>query len=137
MKTHKNILVADDDAAISRLLEAIIKREGFNVLSCRNGEEVLKELKSQKTIDLIICDELMPLGKGSEIAEFLKQEVGYSTIPFILLSAEENPRHFTDLMTRRIIDVYLPKPVNQKQLMAIINLCLHQHSQNYQFTPRE
>ena len=48
-----NILVAEDDKHARKLLETVLKREGYHVFTVENGKKVLEILASQH-IDLIV-----------------------------------------------------------------------------------
>lgn len=119
-----SILVADDDTAILNLAKAILKREGFIVESCTNGEEAIVAIKA-KRFDLVICDETMPKATGTTVAEFLRQNPETKHIPFILISAEHNSRHFTDLLNQGTINLFLPKPYSPNLLINMAQ-CLTQ-----------
>jgi CheY-like chemotaxis protein len=63
--TGKRILVVDDDLAIRVLLNAVLKRLGFEVELAEDGESALLHLRS-KTFDLILIDLMMPRMNGYE-----------------------------------------------------------------------
>jgi CheY-like chemotaxis protein len=68
--TPATILVADDDAAIRRLLGRALREEGYTVLSAATGGEALEQ--ACLAPDLLIADLVMPPGGGLELAERLR-----------------------------------------------------------------
>lgn len=60
-----NIIVADDDPEIRRLLKFLLKLEGYNVMVARDGNEVLEHARFRK-IDALITDIIMPGKEGIE-----------------------------------------------------------------------
>ncbi|MBQ4560816.1 MAG: response regulator transcription factor [Clostridia bacterium] len=82
MTDKKNILIADDDAEIREVLELLLTGEGYNVISCADGEEVLAS--ASDNIDLYILDIGMPGMTGLKAATLLRRE--YDT-PIIFLTA--------------------------------------------------
>ena len=56
----QQILVADDDPAILRLVKAIVEKEGFVVISARDGREAYKLLASGEPFVAAIFDVVMP-----------------------------------------------------------------------------
>lgn len=63
-------LVVEDDEPVCRLVERILSRNGYTVLSAHNGEEALDFLgRHPLEIDLLITDVVMPGMSGIEIAE--------------------------------------------------------------------
>lgn len=126
MYTQENlsILIADDDAAILHLGKAILTKEGFTVETCTNGEEAIVALRA-KIFDLVICDETMPKASGTVVAEYLRHNQETKHIPFILISAEHNSKHFTELLKNGIINLFLPKPYSPTLLINMTR-CLIQ-----------
>ncbi len=82
MTDKKNILIADDEAEIREVLELLLTGEGYNVISCADGEEVLSS--ASENIDLYILDIGMPGMTGLKAATLLRKE--YDT-PIIFLTA--------------------------------------------------
>ena len=67
------ILIIDDDYRIRNLFRMWLEREGFDVFEAENGMEgmVIQRLNS---MDLIICDLIMPVQEGIETITQLKNE---------------------------------------------------------------
>ena len=68
---QKNILVADDDRAVLDLLEEILKREGYRVLTVSNGIEAVEAAK-RNSIDVAVLDIKMPFMDGIEALKGIK-----------------------------------------------------------------
>src|ERR1700687_3524079 len=66
------ILIADDDAAIRRLLAAISRRAGFEVDVAANGAEPLA-LMAEHTYSVVLLDLMMPNVSGYEVIRELKK----------------------------------------------------------------
>jgi two-component system OmpR family response regulator len=62
------ILVVEDDKHVRKLMNAVLKREGYEVVTAGNGIQALEVLDVQR-IDLIILDIMMPEMDGYEFAE--------------------------------------------------------------------
>lgn len=66
----RRILVVDDDEAIRKLVEKMLKHLGFEAISCVDGDEALKlysdSLKSGCRFDMVITDLTIPGGMGGE-----------------------------------------------------------------------
>lgn len=67
------VLVDDDEADIRHLLRRFLSNAGYSVLEAGNGREALDQLRSY-SIDVLICDIVMPERDGLEILRPLKSE---------------------------------------------------------------
>ena len=66
-----NVLIADDEKSMLKILSTYFEREGLNVITANNGDEALKKFHSNK-IDLAILDWMMPEISGIEVCEYIK-----------------------------------------------------------------
>ncbi|OOF67707.1 response regulator [Rodentibacter caecimuris] len=112
------ILLVDDDMEITELLSQVLKLEGFDVEIAHNGKEALEKLNN--SISLVLLDVMMPVLNG---VETLKQVRRISDIPVMMLTArgEEIDRV---LGLELGADDYLPKPFNDRELVARIKAIL-------------
>ncbi|SEA98599.1 Response regulator receiver domain-containing protein [Flavobacterium gillisiae] len=79
------ILIAEDDEMMLRTMEFKLKREGFDVIACANGEEAIIKIITEIP-DVIITDIMMPIITGLDIVRKVKSELKLD-IPIIVLSA--------------------------------------------------
>jgi len=85
----KNILIAEDEKLLSKVLKEEFEEAGFKVTAVFNGLEALKELKDKvEDIDLVILDLLMPVVDGFKVLEEMHndQVYGLNSLPVIVLS---------------------------------------------------
>lgn len=115
-----NILIAEDDKNIRKLIEIRLKDDKFNVISASNGEEALQKLYDNP-IDLLVVDIMMPFMNGYEFVE--KARETYPNIPAILVTAKNS---FEDISKGYSIgiDDYMVKPINFDELVMRINAIL-------------
>ena len=70
----ETILVVEDDAAILRLVQAILEEAGFEVLTASSAEKAIcVEAQFARTIHLLLSDIMMPDTCGPDLADVLKQ----------------------------------------------------------------
>ena len=114
----KHIVTTDDDPAIRKILQIILKKEGYQVTLCTNGNELIEVLKTEaERIDLILLDIKMPGPSGFEVLEIIRHR--YPHIPVVMLTA------FSDLDTgmkamRLGASDYLAKPVLREALISCV-----------------
>jgi len=80
------IMVVDDQPANLKLMEEILRHEGYNVCSFPRGRMALA-VASEDQPDLILLDITMPEMNGFEVCEHLKSDPKLAPIPVIFLSA--------------------------------------------------
>ena len=85
-RSASTILIVDDEIQNRKLLEALLRPEGYITLSAGNGEEALASI-AQQTPDLILLDVLMPGMDGYELAELLKADPVTASIPIIMVTS--------------------------------------------------
>jgi DNA-binding NtrC family response regulator len=71
------LLVVDDESSVRVLLEALGKREGFDVIACDNGREGIEVLR-RRHVDLMFLDLHMPEVNGLDVLK-ATEEIGDST----------------------------------------------------------
>lgn len=113
------ILLVDDDVELTELLAELLSLEGFDVHCVHNGQDALTELELQ-SYDLILLDVMMPVLNGIETLKQLRQK--YST-PVLMLSARDDEIDRV-LGLELGADDYLPKPFNDRELVARIKAIL-------------
>lgn len=109
------ILLAEDDALVSRSTVRLLTRAGFVVRAVGSGREALDALDEPYTCELVISDVSMPDMTGPQLLEALAQRG--STVPVILTSGNASPDGF-DRYPFRVL--FLSKPFAASALTAMI-----------------
>lgn len=84
---HEKIFIVDDNMTNRKLLAAILKKEGYELLEFENGGEAL-ELALKEQPDLILLDIMMPVKDGYQVCREFKADTRTSSIPIIFLSCK-------------------------------------------------
>ena len=119
------ILLVDDDVELTNLLAELLSLEGFDIHVVHNGQEALTELEL-KTYDIILLDIMMPVLNGIETLKQLRQKL---TTPVLMLSARDDDIDRV-LGLELGADDYLPKPFNDRELVARIKAILRRTAGN-------
>lgn len=107
------ILIVDDELKNRKLLEILLRPEGYRTLSAANGDEGLAI--AQMAPDLILLDIMMPGIDGYEVAERLKSNPDTSNIPIIMVTARTGrPALLAGLQAGA--EDFLTKPVDRMEL---------------------
>ncbi|NOY68620.1 MAG: response regulator [Deltaproteobacteria bacterium] len=118
---HKVLIVEDESATIA-FLDKILSRHGFKVTSASNGKEALKLIEADLP-DIIISDVMMPEMGGFEFYRRLLQSSRTAVIPFIFLSAMDDPSEQLKGL-RMGADEYLTKPLDAKNIIETMGRAL-------------
>lgn len=115
------ILLADDDAAMRRLLRTVLEREGFEVSEAIDGLETLAAVEGSP-VDLVILDHDMPNLTGLGVLEEMRARVATASIPVIMLTARTDD---TELEALELgAHDFLTKPVQPRSLVARVKAVL-------------
>jgi len=122
----KTILVVDDEKDIVDLLSYNLTKEGYTVITARNGREAIERVKQKP--DLIILDIMMPEMDGLQVIRELKKDKNTSSIPIILLTAKGSE---TDEIVGLEVgaDDYIIKPVKIGKIIARVHAALRRKEQ--------
>ena len=83
----KRVLVVDDEPHVVRTLMFVLKKEGYQVFSAKDGEEAINQVHEVKP-DLVFLDVMMPKKNGYEVCQDLKDDSALNDIHIIMLSAK-------------------------------------------------
>ncbi|MGL4958057.1 envelope stress response regulator transcription factor CpxR [Plesiomonas sp.] len=112
------LLLVDDDHELTDLLSELLEMEGFSVLVAHDGDQALSVL--DESIDLILLDIMMPKRNGLETLKALRLNF---TTPVLMLTARGSELDRV-LGLELGADDYLPKPFNDRELVARIRAIL-------------
>jgi CheY-like chemotaxis protein len=112
-RARPKVLLAEDDRALRRYLEVVLRRAGYEVLAAADGLEAMKALLSN-TVDAVVTDALMPHLSGHELCRFLREHPKLKDLPVVLLSGEDAALRSEEAGA----DLYLSKPVAAEELAA-------------------
>lgn len=118
---QSQVLIADDDPAILRLVKAIVEKEGFTAVTVRDGREAYKLLNAGEPFAAAIFDVVMPYIQGTELVRHMQSEKRLMKIPVIVMTAEQNPRLSSDSFAAGAV-AFLPKPFTASQLQMMLRM---------------
>jgi two-component system alkaline phosphatase synthesis response regulator PhoP len=115
----KKILIADDEPDILEIIQYNLVKEGYEVVTARDGDEALGKAKLNKP-DLIILDIMMPKKNGVEVCELLRMQPAFKETLIIFLTAlNDETSHIKGLEMGA--DDYVTKPISPKVLISRVN----------------
>lgn len=119
MTEKKKIMLIDDSSTNNILYESILSEEGFEVAVVSNPLLAIQNIKSEMP-DLIILDLRMPILDGFQIMEKIRGDKDISSIPIIVLSAE-NSREAEQKSYNLGAALYLNKPIGIDDIIQVVS----------------
>jgi DNA-binding response OmpR family regulator len=109
----KKILIIEDDLLISSLVQFRLKKDGYETVLVKDGNEGIDAIDNQSP-DLIITDVMMPFRSGIEIIHHAKKN--HPEVPIIVLSSlGEEEEVVLEAFNLGVVD-FIPKPFNPNEL---------------------
>ncbi|WP_316858299.1 response regulator [uncultured Cohaesibacter sp.] len=121
----EKILCIEDEALLLEDIVEELQDAGYQTLKAANGKEAIETLKYE-TVDLILCDIMMPLVDGPTTLKLVRERLPqHDEVPFIFLTAKSTREDI--LVGKKMgVDDYLTKPIDYDLLLATIKARLSQ-----------
>jgi two-component system alkaline phosphatase synthesis response regulator PhoP len=115
----KKILIADDEPDILEIIQYNLSKEGYDVVTAKDGDEAVGKAKMTRP-DLIILDIMMPKKNGVEVCEILRAQPAFKeTLILFLTALSDEGSHVKGLEMGA--DDYVTKPISPKILVSRVN----------------
>jgi DNA-binding response OmpR family regulator len=109
------ILVADDEPNIVISLEYLLKREGYNVVIARDGQEAVDAILREQP-DLVLLDVMMPKKTGFEVCQEVRGHEVVQGTKILMLTAKGRDTDVTKGLALGA-DAYMPTPFATRELV--------------------
>ena len=116
-ENQNTILVIDDDPEILSFVSKQLQNT-YKIITATNGKEALDILETE-SVNLIVSDVMMPEIDGFELCKRLKNNINYSHIPIILLTARATLQSKIEGIELGA-DAYIEKPFSTEYLLVKI-----------------
>jgi nitrogen regulation protein NR(I) len=113
----KRVLVADDELNMRRVLEAMLRREGYDVITAANGVEALGGMGTKGGVHTVITDLKMPGLDGMGLLKRLSAD--YPDVPVVMITAHGSVESAVEAVKLGAFD-YLEKPFEQEQIRQVV-----------------
>jgi CheY-like chemotaxis protein len=120
---NRTILLVDDDMRNTFALSKLLKKHGMNIVIADNGEMALEKLRTEKAIELVIMDIMMPVMDGYQAMREIRSRKAWQDMPIVALTARARPEEQERCMEAGAND-YLVKPVDIERLLTLLRVWL-------------
>ncbi|TMH73002.1 MAG: hybrid sensor histidine kinase/response regulator, partial [Betaproteobacteria bacterium] len=112
------VMVVDDSITVRKITSRLLEREGYRVLTARDGVDALEQLKKERPAVMLIDIE-MPRMDGFDLTRNVRGDPRTMEIPIIVISSRTAPKH-RSRASELGVNVYLGKPYEEAELLQQI-----------------
>jgi chemosensory pili system protein ChpA (sensor histidine kinase/response regulator) len=112
------VMVVDDSLTVRRVTQRLLVREGYRVVTAKDGLEALERLADERPA-VLLSDIEMPRMDGFDLLRNVRADPLMAGLPVVMITSRTAQKH-RDYATELGVDHYLGKPYSEEQLLAII-----------------
>jgi len=110
------VMIVDDSLTVRKITSRLLTREGFDVVTAKDGMDALQVL-AENTPDVILLDIEMPRMDGFEFTKTIKADGKHAHIPIIMITSRTAEKH-RSRAAELGVDLYLGKPYQEDELLT-------------------
>lgn len=122
MNSHIKILIVEDDELMIKILQFILKKEGYQITIAKDGLNAIERIPLIEP-DLVITDVMLPYKSGLEVLNFIKEK--FNRIPVIVVSALGEEERTVVEAFKLGADDFVAKPFNPNELILRVKRLLN------------
>jgi len=119
LDSRSTVLVVDDSITVRRVSEKFLERNGYNVLTSKDGIDAISILE-EHTPDILLLDIEMPRMNGYDLLQHIRRDERLKELPVIMITSRTGEKHRDKAFELGAND-YFGKPYNETKLAARIN----------------
>ena len=117
MSDNKTALVIEDDPNISYLINFLLEKNGFSVISALDGKEAMSLIDTNNPPQIVVLDIMLPFFDGFELLAHLRAKPNWKEVPVLMLTAKSQDNDITRAMDAGAND-FLVKPFQPMELLT-------------------
>ncbi|HSS71187.1 MAG TPA: response regulator [Casimicrobiaceae bacterium] len=119
------VMIVDDSLTVRKITSRLLTREGFEVVTAKDGLDAL-QLLAERVPDAMLLDIEMPRMDGFELAKTMKADTRVAHVPIIMITSRTAEKH-RNRAKELGIEAYLGKPYQEEELLRQLRgvLALH------------
>ncbi|WP_317931435.1 Hpt domain-containing protein [Halioxenophilus sp. WMMB6] len=115
----RTVMIVDDSVTVRKVTTRFLEREGFNVVTAKDGIDALRQLQ-EVVPDVMLLDIEMPRMDGFEVAKNVRSSSHLRDLPIIMITSRTGSKH-RERAYELGVNNYLGKPYQEDELLASIN----------------
>jgi chemosensory pili system protein ChpA (sensor histidine kinase/response regulator) len=112
------VMVVDDSLTVRRVTQRLLVREGYRVVTAKDGLEALEKLAQERPV-VLLSDIEMPRMDGFELLRNVRADARLAGLPVVMITSRIAQKH-RDYAVELGADHYLGKPYSEDELLQIV-----------------
>lgn len=117
------IMVVDDSLTVRKVTGRLLEREGYRVLTAKDGVDALEQIKEAPP-DIMLVDIEMPRMDGFDLTRSIRNDPRTAGVPIIMISSRTAEKH-RNHAARLGVNAFLGKPYQEAELLQYISQSLN------------
>ncbi len=113
------IMVVDDSLTVRRVTQRLLTREGYRVVTAKDGLDALEQLAGGERPTVMLSDIEMPRMDGFDLVRNVRTDARLKGLPVVMISSRTAQKH-RDYAAELGVNHYLGKPYSEEELLAIV-----------------
>lgn len=112
------VMVVDDSLTVRRVTQRLLVREGYRVVTAKDGLEALERLAEERPA-VLLSDIEMPRMDGFDLARNVRADARLAGLPIVMITSRIAQKH-RDYAASLGVDHYLGKPYSEEELLSLV-----------------
>ena len=112
------IMVVDDSLTVRRVTQRLLVREGYRVVTAKDGLDALERLAEERPV-VLISDIEMPRMDGFDLVRNVRADPRMKGLPIVMITSRIAQKH-RDYAAELGVDHYLGKPYSEEELLGLM-----------------
>jgi chemosensory pili system protein ChpA (sensor histidine kinase/response regulator) len=114
------VMVVDDSLTVRRVTQRLLVREGYRVVTAKDGLDALERLAEERPA-VLLSDIEMPRMDGFDLVRNVRNDARLEGLPVIMITSRIAQKH-RDYAAELGVDHYLGKPYSEEELLGLISM---------------
>lgn len=125
ISTHR-AMVVEDNEHVAYMLEFILRRAGYDVVSVPNGRDARAAIENLEPVDIILLDLMLPYVSGYQLIAEIRDDPDWQYVPIVVLSGKVLEEDIVKALDLGAND-YVTKPFRPEELLARMRRIVSDH----------
>ena len=112
------VMVVDDSLTVRRVTQRLLAREGYRVVTAKDGLDALERLAEERPV-ILLSDIEMPRMDGFDLVRNVRADPKLAGLPVVMISSRIAQKH-RDYAAELGVDHFLGKPYSEEELLSLV-----------------